>query len=308
MRDPSAVRSLAIDDVVSTRRLRDAGLAASWIDRQVREGRWQRLHRGVLVVHSGPVAWRSRARGGLIYAGEGAALSHHSAAFLQGVLDKAPAVVEVSVPGYRKVRPSPGLRIHRRADVSAVGRLPVTDRGTTVLDLLQGADSTDDAVGLLCAAVRARTSPLEILDALARRERFGPRALVLDVMADVRAGVESPLERRYHHQVERRHGLPRAELQARGVIDGRWIRADCRYVRYGLRVELDGELAHPGGRTDDDVWRDNALLLTYGDLTLRYRWRHVAGIPCRTASQVGTALGRRGWTGRLRRCSPACAL
>lgn len=308
MRDLAGLHTLAIDDVVLTRQLRNAGFSASWIDRQVRQGRWQRLHRGVLVIHSGPVAWRSRARGGLLYAGRGAALSHRSAAFLQGVLEKPPGIVDVSVPGYRTVRPSPGLRIHRRADVSAVGRLPVTDRGTTVLDLLQDAASTDDAVGLLCAAVRARTSPLEILDALAQRERFGPRGLVLDVMADVEAGVESPLERRYHHQVERRHELPRAELQSRGVVDGRWIRADCRYGRYGVRVELDGELAHPGGRTDDDVWRDNAVLLTYGDLTLRYRWRHVAGIPCRTASQVGTALGRRGWTGSLRRCSPGCAV
>ncbi len=175
-----------------------------------------------------------------------------------------------------------------------------------MLDLLEDTRSDDAATALLCAAIRARRSPLEILDALGRRRRVPGRQVVLDLLADVEAGIEAPLERRYHHQVERRHGLPRAELQVRGVIDGCWIRADCGYTELGLRVELDGEPAHPGGRTDAGVWRDDAVLLTCGDLTLRYRWLHVAGLPCRTAAQVASALQGRGWSGTPVRCSPTC--
>ena len=58
------------------------------------------------------------------------------------------------------------------------------------------------------------------------------------------------------------------------------------------------------GRDDDDVWRDNAVRVTHGDVTLRYRWRHVAGAPCATAAQVAAALRARGWQGSPARCAP----
>lgn len=73
-----------------------------------------------------------------------------------------------------------------------------------------------------------------------------------------------------------------------------------------MRVELDGRLAHPFGRTDADVWRDNAVVLAHAELTLRYRWAHVAVAPCRTARQVAGALRAGGWRSRPARCSPAC--
>src|SRR5699024_4662425 len=123
----------------------------------------------------------------------------------------------------------------------------------------------------------ARQTPGDtIREALARRARIRHRALVTDVLAAVADGVESPLEHRYHRDVGAAHGLPRAELQVRERLAGGWIRADCRYRRYRLRVEVDGRLAHPGGRTDADTWRDNAALLATEEITLRYRWRHVA--------------------------------
>ncbi len=73
-----------------------------------------------------------------------------------------------------------------------------------------------------------------------------------------------------------------------------------------MRCELDGELAHPGGRTDSDTWRDNAVLIERGDITLRYRWGHVALTPCATAAQVAAALRLRGWRGAPRACKPDC--
>ena len=44
-----------------------------------------------------------------------------------------------------------------------------------------------------------------------------------------------------------------------------------------MRVELDGELADAGGRTDDDTWRDNEAVVGTEEITLRYRWSHVVG-------------------------------
>lgn len=92
----------------------------------------------------------------------------------------------------------------------------------------------------------------------------------------------------------------------RHVLDGRWVRADRVFDGLGVRVELDGQLAHPHGSTDRDVWRDNAVLVERAELTLRYRWTHVTSSPCATAAQLATALHARGWRGTLRRCGPAC--
>jgi len=145
----------------------------------------------------------------------------------------------------------------------------------------------------------------ELAAALEQKARQRHRALLLDLVSAVDLGVESPLEYRYH-RIERRHSLPTSTLQVRESIHGLWLRADCRYLGLRVRVELDGQLAHPGGRTDSDVWRDNAVQIASDELTLRYRWSHVAANGCVVALQVARALIARGWDGRPRACGPRC--
>lgn len=296
------------EGVLSTALLTELGADSSWIHRQVVEGRWQRLHQGVLYVHSGPIPWRARALGAVVYAGRGAALSHQAAGHVLGLLPHQPDVITVSIPASRHVRPTPGVHVRRRRTMpQARGFLPVVVVEETTLDLVEVARSTDDAVALVCTAVRGGTSVPALAAAARRRTRLRRRSLLDDLLADVAAGIESPLERRYHHDVERRHGLPRARLQRVERVAEGWIRADCVYEGFGVRVELDGRLGHPGGRTDTDTWRDNAVLLERSDRTLRYRWRHVAATPCATAAQVATALRSGGWLGAVHPCGPGCA-
>lgn len=303
------LRVLAIarrhDLVLSAAELSGAGVERSWVQRQVRSGQWLRLHPGVYVVHAGPVPWRARARAALLHAGQDAALSHRSAAFLHG-WSPAPQVIDLCVPHSRRVRPGPSVRIHRRRMLTVVrGRLTVVAPGATVVDLVGAARTTDDAVAVVTAAVRAGTRPEEVLQALRDRSRVRRRRLLQELLEAAAQGVESALELRYHRDVERRHGLPRAALQQWQRLGERWVRADAIYEGTGVRVELDGRVAHEG-RVDDDVWRDNAVAVAYSELTLRYRWSHVAGSPCRTAAQVVAALRSRGWAGTPRPCSPSC--
>lgn len=294
--------------VARTAQLVALGADRAWISRQVSAGHWQRLHQGVVVTYSGPITWLSRAWGALLYAGPGAALSHESAAFRHELISTAPRVIDVTIPAIRRAKPSRGVRIHlRRGQLLASGRPRTTWRGDTVVDLVAGSRTVDDAVGWVCRGARAGASPPEIADAVARRRPFRNSALLAEIVAEVAAGIESPLERRYHRDVERAHGLPQARLQVRHVVRGLWIRADGIYDGYGTRVELDGDLGHPGGRTDADTWRDNAVLLATADRTLRYRWRHAAVTPCATAAQVAHALTLGGWRGGVRRCGPLCA-
>lgn len=307
---PELIRHRAArqDDVLTLAQLRSLGVSPGHVGRRVDAGDWQRLHRGVLVVHSGPISWRSRARGALLHAGTDAVLSHRSAGYVLEYLHRPPSIIEVCVPEHRRVRRTAGVRVRRRRRLDAewVGRFPMTTRGATLVDLVTQAQTTDDAIGLVCAAVRARTRPEEILDAAAGRRALPRRDLLLELLVAADDGIESALELRYHRDVEARHGLPTAHRQGWERIDDRWIRADVRYVGLGVRVELDGRLAHPGGRTDSDTWRDNAVLLAHDEITLRYRWVHVALSSCETAAQVVRALRSRGWDGPVQACSPHC--
>lgn len=297
--------------VVLTSQLVGAGADHDWIARQVAGRRWQRLHRGVLLTHTGPPAWRERAWAALLYAGPDAALSHESAAALQGIRPGVAArlPVHVVIPERRRVSRAAGIVVHRRVTPpSSSGRPRRTVVAETVVDVVANARSLDDAVGWLCDAARAGVQGQAVLDVLSRRPNVRRGALLREVLEEVARGVESPLERRYHLDVERAHGLPQARLQRQETVAGVRIRADAVYEGFRLRVELDGALAHPAGRTDDDTWRDNAVLLARGDVTLRYRWRHVALTPCATAAQVAGALRARGWSGTARRCHPGCAV
>ncbi len=302
---------------MTVRQLLALGVSPDAAERRVARGEWQRPFAGVVVVHSGRLSWRAWARAALLRAGPGAHLSHDAAGHVLEYLSRPPRTVDVSVPASRRIDRAPTsclpdapvVRVHRRRrlDGEVVARFPVTTRGATVLDLLDVARSDDDAVGIVCAAIRARTWPEQILDAAAARPHLPRRGLLLELLAAVADGAESPLELGYHRDVERRHGLPRSGRQGWERLDGRWLRSDVRCDGLGVRAELDGRLAHPGGRTDADTWRDNAVVIAHGELTLRYRWAHVAGDPCGTARQVAGALRSRGWAGTVRRCGPGCS-
>lgn len=295
------------DGVATTGQLALGGLGPSVVSRHVRAGRWQRAFRGVVILQSGAPSWRQQARAALLAAGPGAALSHRSAAFVHGFVSAPGAGIVVSVPASRAVRPQPGLDVRRRRAMPfASGSPRRVGREATLLDLVQEAPDEDATVAILCDAVRAGVLPGRVLDELAARPWQRHRALVVEVLDEPWARVESPLERRYDRDVERAHGLPRSRGQVRQVVGGRWIRADRVFDGLGVRVELDGQLAHPHGRTDRDVWRDNAVLVERAELTLRYRWTHVVSGPCATAAQLAAALRTRGWRGALVRCSPVC--
>lgn len=295
------------DDVLTRKQLLEHGVRPGLLSDRIRQGRWQSPFPGVAVLHTGPLAWRTRAQAALLYSGREAALSHSAAAYQWRISLHEPRVVEISVPWQRRVAAQRGLVVHlRRRMPDSYGVLRTVHPPETVLDLWAEIDDADAAIALLAAAARARVSMREVAQGAAGRTRVPRRALLADLLAEVRDGVESPLESRYRRDVERRHGLPRSRLQVREVVGTRRIRADVVYTGLGVRVELDGALGHPGGRTAADTWRDNAVAIERRELTLRYRWSHVAATPCATAAQVARALADRGWQGHLKPCGAAC--
>ena len=136
------------------------------------------------------------------------------------------------------------------------------------------------------------------------RKKARWRGELTTALADIGDGVHSLLEYRYVRDVERPHGLPRADRQAKVTRQNGHGYLDNLYEEYQVCVELDGRAAHPDDRRWHDIHRDNAAA-EEGRITLRYNWGDITQRACPTAWQVGTVLQQRGWPGAVRPC-PHC--
>src|SRR5690348_7970390 len=72
-----------------------AGLTPATIDGELRWGRWQPLYRGVYAAFTGPPTRNSLLWAALLRAGDGAALSHYTAAELDGLADAQASAIHV---------------------------------------------------------------------------------------------------------------------------------------------------------------------------------------------------------------------
>ncbi|SDS31057.1 Transcriptional regulator, AbiEi antitoxin, Type IV TA system [Friedmanniella luteola] len=291
------------DGVVTAAQTQAAGLSSQALYRLGLSGRWQRLTRSLYLAAPGPPEWRALAWGGVLLGGQDARIGGAAAGYLHGLLPAAPAQILVLVPEHAVTRDRRPWHFRREAvgvRGASVGSPPRTSVEDTVLDLCDGS-TPSRAVGLVTDAVGGRrTSAAQLRRALDGRRRARHRQLLEELLVDVAAGAESPLEVRYLRDVERAHDLPRGDRQNRSGLP---FRRDVVY-RHGLVVELDGRLGHEGDGHFRDMRRDNRTALA-GEMTLRYGTADVAGRPCSVAYQVASALRLRGWSGWLSPC-PRC--
>jgi hypothetical protein len=245
----------------------------------------------------------------ILRAGEGAVLSHQTAAELHGLIDSRSEAIHVTVPSTRRIT-TPGLVLrlsHRISQARQPNRDPPrTSVEETVLDLAELSRTFDDACGWITKACGKRlTTEEKLRAALAMRKKMRWRPELNDVLAAAGNGIHSVLEYRYLRDVERAHGLPRSRHQVRVVIDGKVVYRDAYYEEYQLAVELDGQLAHP----EDERWRDSHRdnqASARGVETRRYSWRDVYAHPCETALLQAQILRGRGWPETPKPCSAGC--
>lgn len=313
---PGELRDIAArqEGVVSRHQALGAGMSDGSITSKARSGRWQRIYPGVYALFTGSVPRLARLWAVVLWAGERAVLSHESAAELHGMLRRPARTLHISIPLDQRLRPVPGVRVHRSKYLPdpalfPPGWLPTTDPPNTVLDLVQIAANEDDLCGWITRGLsKGNVSPESLRAAMACRSRVRGRADIENLITEATEGTQSPLERRYDHDVERAHGLPRSNRQVPYLKPGGTTGYRDRYYEaYGVIVELDGRADHPDDRRQADVDRDNAAVVSDSAVTLRYGWRRVRWSPCGAAAEVAGALRKHGWTGRLRHCSPSCA-
>jgi hypothetical protein len=296
--------------IVSWNQVLAAGLSPEIVRRRVASGRWQRLHHGVYAVFTGPADRQANLWAAVLRAGQGAALSYQTAAELDGLLDKASSVIHVTVPASRRVTAVKDVVVHYKLDIERArhpARLPPRTRlEETVLDLSDTCCDVVSAIDWLARAMGRRlTTQAQLSEAVSQRKQLRWRADITAVLSPELAGIHSGLEYRYFRYVEKPHALPTSQRQSPAMRGRRRAYLDVLYQDYGLIIELDGQVAHPGDTRWADIRRDNAGAVE-GVITLRYGYRDLVASPCLVAAQVSDVLKLRGWPGTPRPCSPAC--
>jgi len=297
--------------VVDRDQARRAGFSDRQITHRVNSGRWQRIHPGVYATFSGRLSRSASLWAAVRWAGQGAMLSHETAAEVHGIIDGPHGEsIHITVPLRRRpaqLRPTRGITVHRsdqsQTQFAGPFKLPRTRIEDTVLDLVSTSRDFDEGYTWIARAVTRRLVTVGALrTALAERSRIRWRQWLNDAFAEARDGVLSPLELHYVRNVERAHGLPASQHQARRLLGGRVHYKDNWYPAYRLAVEIDGPAYHKNEQVQQDKDRDNANLATDDVKTFRFGPVAVTERACETAAMVAVTLQRNGWPGSPRPC------
>lgn len=282
--------------VVATRQLVALGLTKRAVSHRAQAGRLHPLHRGVYAVGHADVSYLGRWMAAVLACGDGAVLSHRSAAALWDVLADSAGRTEVTVPtaGGRATRDR--VRVHRcptlrPEEVTLRKRIPVTTPARTVLDL--AATLTPRRLERLLDQVEVeRLTDYGALRtiAIAHPRHHGSRRLRA-VLSRHLAGTtltRSDLETRFL-AICRAHGLPRPQVNVRiGEHTVDFLFADRRLI-----VEIDSWKYHRTRTRFDADRRRDATHLTAGYRTLRFTDSQLDNDEQAVAQTTNRALHRR---------------
>jgi very-short-patch-repair endonuclease len=295
-----------------------AGFTRRQIEYRLNSATWRSVYPGIYATFSGPLSHEARLWAAIRLAGDGAMLSHQTAAEVHGIIDKPlGTTIHITVARHRRPaqrRPTRGIVIHRsdQSQPEFVGpfMLPRTRIEDTVLDLVAAASTFDRAYTWIARAVSRKLVTVSGLRAaLAVRHRVRWRDWLNEALEDACDGVHSSLERRYVRDVERAHGLPKSQHQARRQFDGKAHYRDNWYDAYRVVVEIDGPSYHQNEQVQQDKNRDNLNLALDDVKTHRFGPVAVTERACETAAMVTATLQRGGWQGSPRPCRrPNCTI
>lgn len=270
--------------VVSLDQLREEGVSAKVAGDQSRTGSLHRVHRGVYTVGHRSINRATHLRAALLACGEGAVVSHATAAAFWGLYDKWPRLVDVTVP-VEAGRKIDGVRCRRcryplEEEVMVEHGVRCTTVARTLVDLagIWGVASLRKAVERAAVLKRLDVDALDLAIYNAKRRR-GMRILsaIADdwrtkdgELPDIRSDFEALVLPRLV-----RMGLPRPECNVRVLIEGQVLEVDFLWEERRLVVEIDGGGTH---ETPVAFQRDrhrDQLLVASGYRVMRATWKQM---------------------------------
>jgi very-short-patch-repair endonuclease len=275
--------------VISRPQLFDLALGEKAIEHRLATGRLHPVFAGIYAVGRPDVSREGRWMAAVLACGDGAALSHESAAALREIRRGGVSPADVSVPGHDVRRR--GIRAHRRTPMPPTTRhknIPVTQPLFTLIDLavslqpdpLEAAINEADKLKLVDAGTLRNE-----LERLSPRPGLGRLKAILDARTFTLTDTE--LERRFL-RIARKAGLPSPKTQIR--LNG--FRVDFYWPQLKLVVETDGLTYH---RTPSQQARDrrrDQVHLAAGLTTLRFTNQQIRYAPRETEAILRAVVER----------------
>lgn len=280
--------------VVARWQLLNLGMSSKSIDGRIGHGHLHEVFRGVYVFGSRRISRKGRWMAAVLAGGEGAVLSHRSAARLWRLLPPASERIDLTCPPGRVVRRK-GISSHesivREDEWLVKDGIPVTSPFRTIFDLAAMAEMRELERAFHEAEAREVTDrvslPLLLERYPGRRGARKVRAL-LGSSAPV-AITRNDFEEAFLVLVDA-YGLPRPRMNADLAIRGRFFEIDALWERERVAVELDSREIHATRkRFESDRQRDR-ILVAEGWRTMRVTWRQLQEEPEEIAGDLRLAL------------------
>ena len=269
--------------MVSRDELVALGFDRGMIARRVESGRLHRLYRGVYAVGHTIIPGDGRLLAAVLACGDGAALSHRSAAALWGIRPTAAARIDVTVPRTSGSRSTSAIVVHRPRRPPETTRrhgIRVTTPGQTLADLATALPRRQ----LEKAVEMAEAARLHVV---VPDDHPGAKRLAEAAAHDLGTTTRSPLEDTFL-ELCKTYGIPRPRVNV--LVDG--YEVDFCWPDARLIVETDG-FEHHGTRAafERDRARD-AALTARGWRVLRLTGAQIHG-DARSCAEVVQSAARR---------------
>lgn len=275
--------------VIDGRQLRDCGVSEGRARRWRTDGTLHRLWGTVFTFGHASVPPEGLLTAALLYAGEGSALSHATAAWWWGLIDEEPPVIEVSASHRR--RSLERVKVHQRTHFEhrRHRRFPITSVAQTLLDYSAGADLLSVRQAL-ARADYLRLLDRRALDTLIGQGKAGSARLrgALGRHEPALARTRSRLEAEFIPLCESA-GLPLPEINVRV---GRWT-VDAVWRAEQVVVELDGYANHSTRAQIERDRRKELELRALGFVVIRYSRDQVVHQSGLVAADLSTTLAAR---------------
>jgi hypothetical protein len=280
--------------LVARRQLLALGMSGRAIDGRVGRGQLHQIFRGVFVYGPRRISRKGRWMAAVLAAGEGAVLSHRSAARLWRLLPLAAERFEVTCP--------PGRIVRRKGIVSRQSELwddewlardgiPVTSPFRTIFDLAAVLQMRELERAFHEAEAREVTDRVSLPMLLERYPgRRGSKNLRALLEARQPIGItRNEFEEAFVALVDR-YGLWRPRMNAPLALRGRFFEIDALWERERVAVELDSRTIHGTRKKfESDRLRDRTLVAE-GWRTMRVTWRQLQDEPAEIAADLRSAL------------------
>jgi very-short-patch-repair endonuclease len=268
------------------------GLTVQAVHERVMAGRLYRIHQGVYSLTPAVMTQRGLFMAAVLACGPDAVISHRSAAYLWGLVDKWRRPIDVTAPN-RRGRSPDGVAAHRDGSLQPIDKdarfgVPCTSLARTLLDYAGVEPEWKLRKAVSQAEVRRVLDPDAVRSIIKRgRRRRGVARLrlVMDTIHPETKRSRSELERLFLTMCVRT-GLPHPEVNVWLDVPGGRLQADFLWREHRLIVEADSREFHDTSSAfEEDREREQRFQLA-GWRYSRCSWSQIERRPQRLATTI----------------------